>query len=133
MEMQNIVPETFENEEIIERPYNLRKLKDKDLFPMLQILKKIGIREFKDAFIQVASGEKSVKDIGILAAFDIIDILIGNIEKAEDEIYALWSDISGISIDDMKELEFGTLPLMIVDTFSNMKDASFFRVLSKLL
>lgn len=132
-ESSNEVEEDSNKEEIIERPYTLRKLKDKDLFPMLQILKKIGIREFKDAFIQVTSGEKSIKDIGILTAFDIIDILIGNIGKAENEIYALWSDLSGMGIDDMKELEFGTLPLMIADTFSNMKDASFFRVLSKLL
>ena len=132
-EPSNEVEEDYDKEEIIERPYTLRKLKDKDLFPMLQILKKIGIREFKDAFIQVTSGEKSIKDIGILTAFDIIDILVGNIGKAENEIYALWSDLSGIGIDDMKELEFGTLPLMIADTFSNMKDASFFRVLSKLL
>lgn len=120
-------------EEIIERPYTLRELKDKDLFPMLKILKKVGIREFKDAFVQVATGEKSIKDIGILAAFDIVDILIGNLEKAEDEIYALWADISGMDIGDMKELEFGTLPLMIIDTFSSVKGTSFFRVLSRLL
>lgn len=120
-------------EEIIERPYTLRELKDKDLFPMLKILKKVGIREFKDAFVQVSIGEKSIKDIGILAAFDIVDILIGNLEKAEDEIYALWADISGMDIGDMKELEFGTLPLMIIDTFSSVKGTSFFRVLSRLL
>lgn len=126
-------PEDEGVEEIIERPYTLRKLKDKDLFPMLQILKKIGIREFKDAFIQVTSGEKTIKDVGILAALDMVDILISNIGNVENEIYALWSDISGISIDDMKEMEFGTLPLMISDTFSNMKDAAFFKVLSKLL
>lgn len=120
-------------EEIIERPYTLRELKDKDLFPMLKILKKVGIREFKDAFVQVSIGEKSIKDIGILAAFDIVDILIGNLEKAEDEIYALWADISGMDIGDMKELEFGTLPLMIMDTFSSVKGTSFFRVLSRLL
>lgn len=120
-------------EEIIERPYTLRELKDKDLFPMLKILKKVGIREFKDAFVQAVAGEKSIKDIGILAAFDIVDILIGNLEKAEDEIYALWADISGMDIGDMKELEFGTLPLMIIDTFSSVKGTSFFRVLSRLL
>lgn len=120
-------------EEIIERPYTLRELKDKDLFPMLKILKKVGIREFKDAFVQAVAGEKSIKDIGILAAFDIVDILIGNLEKAEDEIYALWADISGMDIGDMKELEFGTLPLMIMDTFSSVKGTSFFRVLSRLL
>lgn len=125
--------------EAVERPYVLRTLKDKDLFPMLKILKKIGIKDFKDAFIQNRSdkqavdGKEVVKNIGILTAFDIADILLGNLEKAEIEIYALWSDISGIPTDEMKEMEFGTLPLMIMDTFSNVRNSSFFKVLFKFL
>ena len=122
-----------EMEEIIERPYTLRKLKDSDLFQLLKILKKIGIKDCKEAFIQVASGEKTLKQIGILASFDIADILIGNLAKAEEETYKMWSDISGIPVEGMKDMEFGTLPLMIVDTFSEARNTSFFRVLSKLL
>ncbi len=120
-------------EEVIERPYTLRKFKDSDLFPLLQILKKIGIKDFKEAFIQVASGEKTIKQIGILASFDLADILIGNIAKAEDEVYALYSDMAGISVEEIKDMEFGTLPLMIMDSFKEVKNTSFFKVLSKLL
>lgn len=126
-------------EEIIERPYKLRVLKDKDLFLMLKILKKIGIKDFKNAFIQKQSdkqavdGENAVRNIGILTAFDMADMLLDNLEKVEEELYALWSDISGIPADEMKEMEFGTLPLMILDTFSNARNSSFFRVLSKFL
>ena len=117
----------------IERPYKLRKFKDSDLFPLLQILKKIGIKDCKEAFFQVASGEKSMKEIGIMASFDLADILIGNITKAESEIYALYSSLSGIPAEEIKEMEFGTLPLMIYDSFSEVKNTSFFKVLSKLL
>lgn len=120
-------------EEVIERPYTLRKFKDGDLFLILQILKKIGIKDCKEAFLQVASGEKTVRQIGILASFDLADILIGNLTKAEDEIYSLYSDISGIPVDEMKDMEFGTLPLMIYDSFSEVKNTSFFKVLSRLL
>ena len=127
------VSENQEVEEIIERPYTLRKLKDRDLFPLLKILKKIGIKDCKEAFIQVASGEKTLKQIGIMASFDIADILIGNLAKVEEETYEMWSDISGISVEEMKEMEFGTLPLMIMDTFSEARNTSFFRVLSKFL
>lgn len=120
-------------EEVIERPYTLRKFKDGDLFRLLQILKKIGIKDCKEAFIQVASGEKTIKQIGILASFDLADILIGNLAKVENEVYDLYSDMSGIPVDDMKEMEFGTLPLMIYDSFSEVKNTAFFKVLSKLL
>lgn len=120
-------------EEVVERPYTLRKFKDGDLWPLLQILKKIGIKDCKEAFMQVASGEKTVKDIGILAAFDLADILIGNLTKVEEEVYSLYSEMSGIAADDIKSMEFGTLPLMIMDSFNEVKNTSFFKVLSKLL
>lgn len=126
--------ETVEEvEEVIERAYTLRQFKDGDLFTLLQILKKIGIKDCKEAFIQVASGEKTVKEIGILASFDLADILIGNLTKAEDEIYSLYSSLSGIPVEEIKEMEFGTLPLMIADSFNEVRNTSFFKVLSKLL
>ncbi|MDE6975015.1 MAG: hypothetical protein K2P38_18295 [Lachnospiraceae bacterium] len=127
------IAEEQEVEEIIERPYKLRKLKDSDLFPLLKILKKIGIKDCKEAFIQVASGEKTLKQIGIMASFDMADILIRNLPCVLDEAYMLWSDLSGIPVDEIKDMEFGTLPLMILDTFSEARNTSFFRVLSRFL
>lgn len=120
-------------EEVVERPYTLRKFNDGDLFPILKILKKIGIKDCKEAFVQVASGEKTLKQIGILASFDLADILIGNLTKVEEEVYSLYADMSGLSADEIKAMEFGTLPLMIMDSFNEVKNTSFFKVLSKLL
>ena len=128
------VEETVEipAEELVEKPYTLRKFKDGDLFPLLQILKKIGIREYKDAFVQVASG-KSLESVGMDVAFDMAEVLIGNLPKAEAEIYALYADMSGIPAEEIKEMEFGTLPMMIVDSFKEVKNTGFFKVLAKLL
>ena len=126
-----VVEETVEA--VVERPYTLRKFNDGDLFPILKILKKIGIKDCKEAFVQVASGEKTLKEIGILASFDLADILIGNLTKVEEEVYSLYSDMSGISVDEIRSMEFGTLPLMIMDSFNGVKNTSFFKVLSKLL
>ena len=67
------------------------------------------------------------------AIFDMADLLIENTIKVEEEIYSLWSDISGIPPEEMKEMEFGTLPMMIFDTFKEVGNTSFFKVLSKLL
>ena len=120
-------------EEVVERPYTLRKFSDGDLFPILKILKKIGIKDCKEAFVQVASGEKTLKQIGILASFDLADILIGNLTKVEEEVYSLYSGLSGIPADEIRAMEFGTLPLMIMDSFNEVKNTSFFKVLSKLL
>ena len=124
---------TVEADTATGRGYELRDLRDKDLFLMLKILKKVGIGNFKQAFYQMVSEEKSVKDIGIDVALDMADILIGNIENAEKEIYSLWGELSGLEPKEIKEMEFGTLPLMIMDTFSRARNTSFFRVVSKLL
>ena len=120
-------------EEVTVRPYTLRKFKDGDLFPLLNILKKIGIKDCKEAFMQVATGDETVKQVGILTAFDMADIFIGNLPKAETEIYALYADMAGITVEQIKEMEFGTLPLMIYDSFHEVKNTSFFKVLSRLL
>lgn len=131
--VEEVVETTETVEEVIERAYELRQFKDGDLFPLLQILKKIGIKDCKEAFIQVASGEKSLKQVGILASFDLADILVGNLTKAENEIYSLYSSLSGIPAEEIREMEFGTLPLMIADSFKEVRNTSFFKVLSKLL
>lgn len=124
--------EAADEEEVIERPYQLRKLKDGDLFPLLKLFRKIGLKEFKDALMQYASG-KSLEEVGVLVILDMADVIIGNLDKVEDEVYDFWSSLSGLPVEDMKEMEFGTLPLMIYDSFNEVKNTSFFKVLSKLL
>ena len=68
-----------------------------------------------------------------MASFDMADILIRSLPCVLDEAYMLWSDLSGIPVDEIKDMEFGTLPLMILDTFSEARNTSFFRVLSRFL
>lgn len=119
--------------ETVERPYTLRKFKDSDLFPLLQILKKVGIKDFKDAFFQMASGEKTAEAVGFDVIFDMAEVLIGNMEKVQNEVYTLYADMSGIPQEELREMEFGTIPLMIMDSFSEVKNTAFFKVLSKFL
>lgn len=119
--------------EIIERPYTLRKLKDGDLIPLLGLFRKLGLKEFKDVVGKVANGG-SVEEIGLNAIMNIGDVIIENLEgNAGEAIYDFWSGLSGIPVDEIKDMEFGTLPLMIYDSFSEVKNASFFKVLAKLL
>ena len=116
----------------VERPYTLRKLKDSDLFNVLNIFRKVGLKEFKDAFTQITGG-KSMEAIGYAVVFEMASIVISNLPSAESEIYALCSSLSGIPEEEIKEMEFGTVPLMIYDAFGEVKNTSFFKVLSKLL
>lgn len=134
-EIEEVVEEVITNDAdsaCVERSYSLRKLKDGDLFPLLKILRKIGLHNFKDTLSQLSAG-KSVEEIGILVLIDMAEMIIGNLDKAEEDIYAFYSELSGLKPDEIREMEFGTLPLMIYDSFSGVKNTSFFKVLSKLL
>lgn len=121
--------------EIIERPYTLRKLKDRDLIPLLGILRKLGLKEYKEVITQAFhAGECEKMAVYINVALSLGDVIIANLEGgAAEDIFNFWSALSGIPVEDMKEAEFGTLPLMIYDTFSEAKNCSFFKVLAKLL
>lgn len=120
--------------EVIERAYTLRKLKDGDLMPLLRILRKLGLKEFKDVVMKVAEG-KNAQEVGVFAILNVADKMIENLDTngVGEEIYSFYSEMSGIPAEEIKEMEFGTLPLMIYDSFSEVKNASFFKVLAKLL
>jgi len=134
-EAEEMIEEVIANDadsNCIERSFSLRNLKDGDLFPLLKILRKIGLQNFKNTLQQLSAG-KTVEEVGILVVLDMAEMIIGNLDKAEDDIYSFYSSLSGMQPDEIKEMEFGTLPLMIYDSFSGVKNTSFFKVLSKLL
>lgn len=154
MKKENEVAEVSENaavEEIIERPYTLRKLADADLFPLLQLIRKLGLKDFKNAFTDsmkkstfnpdVYESEEEKEEalnnfkeaVGIDVFMDMADVMISKIDTHKDAIYEFYSNLSGIPADDIKEMEFGTLPLMIYDSFNEVKNTAFFKVLSRLL
>lgn len=134
MEIIEKKPEEITEEiSVVEKPYTLRKLKDGDLIPLLGLFRKLGLKDFKDVIVKAANGG-SAAEIGIEALLNIGDVVISHLEgEAGEAVYAFYSSVSGIPVEEMKEMEFGTLPLMVYDSFNEVKNTSFFKVLSKLL
>lgn len=122
-------------EEITEKvkPYALRSLKDKDFFPMLDIITATLPDDLADVFTQIVTGEKTLDEIGGMVVYKIVIAVLRNISTIPDKIYSLLSDLSGIPAEDIPEMPFGTTPSMIWDIVADAKNASFFRELSKLL
>lgn len=130
-EKENIEMTEEVTEEI--KPYKLRSLKDKDFYPMLDIITATLPDDLADVFVQLATGEKSVDEIGGMVVYKIAVSVLKNISAIPDKIYPLLSDLSGIPADEIPEMPFGTTPSMIWDIIADAKNASFFRALSKLL
>jgi hypothetical protein len=121
-----------EQEETMERPYTLRRLKDKDLFPVLNIISEVFPDDLAKDFVKLSTKEKSVQEVGALAIMKMVLAVLKNMDKVQEDVYNLLSDVSGIPAADIPEMEFGTTPNMIWDIVNNEKNNGFFKVLSKL-
>lgn len=117
----------------VKRNYELRRLKDKDLFPILDILSKVLPEDLTALIAGAAQRGKKLDEIGAAVAMRVITAVIKNIHKVHDEVYALLSDVSGKTVEEIEDMEFGTTPRMIWDIVNNEKNNGFFTELSKLL
>ena len=100
--------------------YVKRKLAVGDLMPVIQIIKKIGIKDFKKCFTgvdisgfqsnkdaakedlvempeneaqEVAGKESAFEKIGFSVALDVVDVLLTNIPKCEHDLYAFMASM----------------------------------------
>lgn len=79
------------------KAYELRDLKADDIFPMFNILSKVGIKELrtcfespevKDVISKTTKGEEvDASSVGMVVVIDMAGILMANIHKAKDDIY----------------------------------------------
>ena len=117
----------------VAKPYELRDLKDRDLFPILDIIAAVLPEDLSGIFAQLVMGEKSANEIGGEVVYKIVLAVIKNVSAMPDKVYPLLSDLSGIPAEEIPDMEFGTTPNMIWDIVKNAKNASFFREFSRLL
>lgn len=119
-------------DETMERTYTLRRLKDCDLFPILDILGKVLPDDLAAVLMQVVSKEKNLNEIGAVVVVRLVKAIFKNVGKVKDELYSLLSDVSGVPVPELAEMPFGTTPMMVWDIINNEKNVGFFKVLSKL-
>ena len=141
--------------ENIEKTYELRGLMADDMFIMFSIISKIGIKEFKACFEsdEVKSAIKNmfeqkknaddeeekadadddgIVSVGISIALDIATILLANIGKCKNDIYALLASLSGMKAGDIAKLPAKTFTSMVIDLVKKEEFADFFQDAVKL-
>lgn len=125
--------EEISAENVTAKAYELRSLKDRDFYPMLDIVTAVLPDDLSGVFAQLVTGEKSVNEVGAVVVYKIVVAVLKNVSTMPDKIYPLLSDLSGIPADEIPETPFGTTPSMVWDIVKDAKNASFFKELSKLL
>lgn len=119
--------------------YELRSLTSDDIFPMFQIISKIGIREFKSCFespdvkAAIAKSEGTdLNSVGLAVMLDIGEIVLANVPKAKDDIYLLLSQLSGLTKQEIGALPMATFAQMVIDVIRKDEFKVFFQVVSRL-
>lgn len=114
------------------KPYTLRPLKDKDLWPVLDIIGNVLPDNLAAIAMGIVTGNKTVEEVGSIVVARIVAAFLKNLKTVHDDVYAFLSDVSGIPAEEIEEMEFGTTPRMIWDIVKNEKNNDFFEELSKL-
>lgn len=134
----------MENTEITEKKaYTLRHLTAADTFPMMKILRKVGVKEFKECFsaddvkelIREAKEKGAAVDtgrVGMTVALNAAQYLMERLPDCEKEIFAFLAGLSGMKPDEIAALPLGVFADMLVDVFKDEEFSDFFTAASRL-
>lgn len=120
-------------ENTVEKAYTLREMRDDDLWPLLDIIGKVFPEELSGIFAQIATGEKKVEEVGAAVMVKLVSAVLKNMGKVRGEVYDFLSGVTGIPADVIPGMKFGTTPKMVWDIARDVKNADFFKELSKSL
>lgn len=120
------------NDKVKENVYKVRSLVATDMGAICKIISAIGIRQFKDCFKVDDFKNGNVEEIGFNVLIDIGGIIISNIPKAEDDILAFVSSVTGLKISEVKALPFADYGELIVQIVTKEDFRDFFKRVMKL-
>lgn len=145
---------TAEAEIATEKAYEFRRLQSKDIFLMTKIISKIGLSEFaalyqkgsaKDAISALiskktiekaeeekAKGNDDIISIGVSIAMELAEVVLTNMNKCENEIYQLLSNVSNLSVKEVETLDAVIFLEMIIEFVQKEEFKDFFKVVSRL-
>ena len=140
-----------QNEQVTEpteqKSYTLRALCAKDVFPMVKIIRKIGLKDIGKAFNpeeikaiteSVSEEENATVDsiaetVGVAVVLKIVDVILENLEAAEQEIFGFLGGLAGMTADEVGSLPMDVFFEMLMDTFQSKEFVGFMKVVSRFL
>lgn len=122
----------------------MRMLKSTDIFPMVQILNKIGFSEIRDIITpEKLTGLLSDDDqedsvdlstiLGFNLIFEIATIILKNLTKCKDDLYSFLSDVSEKSVKELEDQTPAEFLQLIIDVLKKPEFGDFFKVVSNFI
>lgn len=105
-----------------EKIYQLREIEATDIFAMVKIIRKIGIKGFAVALKEAKEGTKG---------YAILDMIIDRIPECEQEIYEFLSRLSGLKVKEIAKLKAATFMEMLYEVIESPSFVDFLKVALK--
>lgn len=114
--------------------YTFRTLNATDIFPFIQIIRKIGVNKFSSLFnnedIQGMISDENAElseDKTIALVLDLVQIVLDGVSNCEDEIFELLERVSDKTVDEIKSFDMVTFTNMLIDFFKKEELKDFMR------
>ena len=117
--IEEIKIEEVEKIEETPKPYTIRNVKGTDIFLFLKLIKKIGIRNFKEAFLEKDKRTRT---------FLLLDLVFDRISECETEVNEILSKLSGMEAKEVANQDADVYMAMIYDVIESPKFEDFIRV-----
>lgn len=112
----------------------MRKLSATDLFPLLNIMTKIGVKDAIKKFYQQKSEsvkkfkeakekneEVDIEDVGINAMAELTEFVLANIGRAKNEINILLASLCNVTKNEIEELSLSEYMKLVMDFLSQQE------------
>lgn len=125
----------------------LRKLQATDLFTMVKILNKVGIKQIKDAIDLneinevrkklAESGDNnkdnSVTTLGLNIITSVVGVIFENLPSVENDLYAFVGSVAGMKAKDVSTMDIGEFMDLVISIVTKDEFKDFFSRASKLI
>lgn len=143
------IAEPVTEQAVEEKPYTIRPLNARDIFPMTKIIRKIGLKDFGkcfepeeinaivETFSEENGTEKNVNDlaevVGVSVVLKIVDIILEHLPEAGEEVFAFVGGLIGKTKDDVATLPMDVFFDLIVAVFKRKEFVGFMKAVSRLV
>lgn len=117
-----------------EAKYTFRTLNSTDIFPVIRIVRKIGINKFKALFnnpdMQAVTGNENAEmsdEAGISIMLELAQVVLDGLDDCEKDIFELLSRTSDKTIEEIKNFDVVTFTEMLIDFFKKEELKDFLR------
>ena len=120
-----------------EKAYKFRPLEASDVFVMSKIIGAIGVNEFSaclggDFTEAIKGANDATAAVGAAVFLNIANVIFNNLPKCENDIYQMLSNVSGMTVKEIKKLDFVTFTEMVIDFVQKEEFRDFIKVVSRL-